>query len=138
MKWDARGKEYWAYNNSSILVYDPFDSSRRETISRRTLNALGVKKLLSVTLDSLFGNVFIAGYDNILVYDRLKRNAKLLFRNIRFKDGAFVYIKGDVLIVAWKYGILFSAIKGNMEVTDPLVYLNVRSLKYKYLNSRLS
>jgi len=135
LKWDARGKEYWAYNNSSILVYDPFDSSRRETISRRTLNALGVKKLLSVTLDSLFGNVFIAGYDNILVYDTLKRNAKLLFRNIRFKDGAFVYIKGDVLIVAWKYGILFSAIKGNMEVTDPLVYLNVRSLKYKYLNS---
>ncbi len=135
LKWDGREKQYWAYNNSSILVYDPLDSSRRRTIKRNTLNALGVKKLLSVTLDSLNGNVFIAGYDNMLVYDKQNGAAKLLFRNIRFKDGAFVYVKGDILIVAWKYGILFSAIKGKMEVSDPLVYLNVRSLKYKYLNS---
>ncbi|MBL7690054.1 MAG: histidine kinase [Flavipsychrobacter sp.] len=135
LKWDGRERQYWAYNNSSILVYDPLDSSRTKTIKRHALNALGVKKLLSVTLDSLNGNVFIAGYDNMLVYDKRNGNAKLLFRNIRFKDGAFVYVKGDILIVAWKYGILFSAIKGKMEVSDPLVYLNVRSLKYKYLNS---
>jgi len=122
-----RGK-CWAYNAGSIAtVNDPHSIN----FARPELKRMGIITCDRLCLDNKFGNIFVKGYDNIVVFTPENKQSKSLYGNFSFKDESQLLIHNNVLIVAWKHGVLFSKITGPLQTTQPIVYPNEKCIKYK-------
>lgn len=126
--YDSIRKSVIVYNRTKIAT---FNSKVKSILNKEKLYAIGIKSLENLQLDQTNGNLFLKGYDNVVMYDPIADTGIVLFNNLRFKDEANVLLHGNKLIITWKYGVLFSVILGKMKVSEPLLYLNSYSNKYK-------
>jgi hypothetical protein len=127
ISYDGFRKKIWAYNNLKIIVNK---SGTNEIIDKSNLNALGIKGLEHLCIDSIYGNVFMRGYDNIVMYDYENSAGKALFDKIRFRGNVSMLTYDNKLIVVSSSGVLFSLIKGKMELSEPYWCYNPKSVVY--------
>jgi two-component sensor histidine kinase len=126
--YDSVRDEFVAYNNIKMFVKRK-DGNRQ--FERKQLESFGIRNLERVCIDNVFGNVFLKGYDNVVMFDPETQNTRALFGNLIFKNDAKIVVYDDKLIILWKYGVLFSAITGKMEVSAPLLLLNSKCKDFK-------
>jgi len=126
--YDKYARTRWIYNNKKILLRY---NRKNIIINKEVLDNLGISKIEYIAADS-FGNVFIKADSRLVLWNYRSSTAKVLFNNYVF-DGAIVALRDDKLILAGKFGLLFSAINGPMQVSKPLAYHNVKNLNYSYV-----
>ncbi len=124
-------KTFIISSNNSILFYD---KRIKNILSRNALKNIGINGVKQICTDEIFGNTFVRGYDNISLLDLNNYNAKMLFSNFKFKDDATMLFHDDKLIVVWKYGVLFSAIVGYNNISEPYFLMNTKCVNYNYVN----
>lgn len=125
--YDRIRKKVWSHNYVKILVND---GEKSEQINKTELHSLGIKGLEHLCIDDVYGNVFFRGYDNIVMYDYENRSGLGLFDKVRFRGNVSMTTYENKLIVVSNYGVLFSLIKGKMEVSDPFWCFNPKSIYY--------
>ncbi len=118
----------WVYNNKKILL---LYKGKRIEITKGQLGSLGVMKIESIVADS-FGNVFIKDYNRLFVFNYNTNAVRLLFPNYRL-NGATMELSNDKILIAGPFGVLFSMVKGPMQMTKPVIYHNVKNINYTYV-----
>lgn len=122
------GKNYFLlYKNSKIFLYKTDHPS--VLLDSKKLDSIGLNNIEKILVDNKYDNVFIHEGERLLMYNGLKQPYQGLFNNYIFSD-ALIYLKNDILVVAGSFGILFSKVTGPATMSDPVVYKNVKKLKY--------
>ncbi len=125
--------EYWAYNNYKVFIHK---QSGDTVISNEHLLDFGVKKIENIVTDNISGNIFIKGTDNIAVFDPQTNTSKQLFENF-IHDKSLILVYNNKLIVASKFGVLFSVIRGPLQISKPVLYPNIKDINYSDLTDCL-
>lgn len=127
MAYDSVRDAFWVFNNSKVLVYK--DGFLPLTLSSSFLGGIGVNRIGKILLDSKFGNVFIQEDGRLLHFTDVRNSYTSLFRNYALND-AKVALRGNNLVVAGKFGILFSRVSGPGKLSDPVVLPNSKRIQY--------
>lgn len=103
-------------------------------ITKRVLNLYGINRIDGIIVDNQYGNIFINGTDNILLYNYHLKKIKRLYQEYQLKQ-AQVITTDSTLVVASKGGVLFSKIYGLGKISPPVFYPNVKASVYNNLYS---
>lgn len=128
--YDNNTRSLWLYNADDIEIYK--DGGKARSLARDSLAALGIKNIEKIAFDTL-GNVFLKEYDRLLVFNKDMHGARALFQNYML-GGASINIYGNILIVAGKFGVLFSKISGPQKISKEIVYHNIKNTQYNYVS----
>jgi len=123
---DALRKMVWAYNTNHVLLHT---KSRDFVINDAILKNYGINNIERIFIHDKSGNVFLKDYDNLFVFDINHRTITSLFRTNNIKDSRF-FINKDKIILAGRFGLLFSKIDRSGNPSDPVVYPNARDYWY--------
>lgn len=127
---DRFRKKVWAYGDNIILVTD---GRNNHSIRQNGLRTLGIKKIERILLDSLYGTAFVKDHDRLFVYVPARNTCKTLFNEYNLSN-AQVALCHNILIVAGKFGILFSSIRKDGNMQAQLTIWNKKSTRYNYVN----
>jgi hypothetical protein len=128
--YDSVRKLYWVYNDNRVLTYNR--QKLTTATGRNQLSKFGVSKIEKIVVDNTYGNIFFQGQTNITIYNDKKKTARQLFRSFNLEE-AKVYVYKNKLIVAGRFGIIFTSILGSDSLSLPLVYQNIKNLNYNYI-----
>lgn len=129
---DSLRNNYWAYNLDKIYIYNA-PMAKGTLISNSDFSKLGIhNKIEKIAIDNLYGNIFLKGADNISVYYPEKKSYLNAFSSYNLKEAA-IFLHKNILIIVGEFGILFSKINGPLQLSRPLVYHNIRGIKYQYI-----
>ena len=124
---DSTGRYFLVYNDRKILLYK--SGGKQIKMNSRELEALGINSIQKVLIDNKYRNLFVKEEKRLLLISGLGKHYTSLFNNYVLDD-AKVFLKNGLLVVAGEFGILFSKIEGNGKISAPVVYPNVKKLKY--------
>lgn len=127
---DAGRNNYLAYNSDNVFIYNPASGSSR-LFSKEELLTFGLPRIEKIAADK-YGNIFFQDNNKITLYDYNSNRHTELFKNINLKD-AFLFTKGDRLIVAGRFGVLFCKINGPQQISQPFLCRNVKSINYSFI-----
>lgn len=127
--YDSVLKSNIAYGDDVVLV-DTKGSIR--TIPQKVLNALGVTKIEQIISDQHWGNLFIKSYDRLIVYNVLTHRYREIFHKYNLEQAKVSY-QDSVLLVAGRFGVLFSKVNGALSVSKHALYPNIKEEAYKNL-----
>ncbi len=130
LAYDSLRHEYYAHNNIKLLIHG---KNHNKVLDKKTLNTMGVNSLQSICIDNKFGNVFLKGYENIVMLDRETNRSVKIFGNYNFKEASDMILYGDKLIVVSKYGVVFGAIQSKMKISQPFFKYNSKNVAFKIL-----
>lgn len=121
-----------------VVIYKPEkvefyrNDIRRKTLDRRLLQRNGISSIQQVLTDS-YGNIFIKDYRHLAVYNFISNKFERLFTQYPL-DEAQVLLDGSRLVVAGKFGILTSKVKGLNEISAPILADNFKLSTYSQVN----
>ncbi|WP_161499205.1 sensor histidine kinase [Flavipsychrobacter stenotrophus] len=126
---DAKGEEYWAYNNLHIDIYNN-KTHQLTKYTREKLIAAGIQKVEKICIDS-FNNVYILDNSQLLLFNN--RHAKVLKQvsNINIKN-CDIHIYKNKLIITGKIGIICLDIYGKDSLSEPVIFPNSNNYYYIY------
>ncbi len=133
MEYDPTRKNIWVYNQDKILIYN-VEKKQDNILINEQLSALGTRKVEQVAIDNTYGNIFFKGDDKVVLYDAEKKSYTYLFENINVKKAILSIYNGNI-ILAGRFGILFSKVLGPQKVSGYLLYPNVKNIAYKHVYS---
>ncbi len=119
------------YNNTKVCIYKRDKLSA--VLKRKDLEAMGINSLKKIFVDTKHGNILIQESARLLQFVDLAKPGKVLFDNVVLKD-AVVSLRNQTIIAAGTFGVLFSKIEGPGKVSAPIVYQNIKKLKYTIVN----
>jgi histidine kinase/two component regulator with propeller domain len=129
--YDSLRKNCWIYNFDKVIIYE---INKNNQITKKRPSDFGVEKFEKIVIDNKFGNIFIEGNSDLTLYDCDQNIHRELYPNVNIKD-ASVLIYKNVLIVAGRFGIVFSKVLGKMRLSEPIYYPNIKNLNYSYIFS---
>ena len=126
---DAKGEEYWAYNNLHIDIYNN-KTHQLTKYTREKLIAAGIQKVEKICIDS-FNNVYILDNSQLLLFNN--RHAKVIKQvsNINIKN-CDINIYKNKLIITGKIGIICLDIYGKDSLSAPVIFPNSNNYYYIY------
>jgi len=128
--YDKIRKVYWTCNTDLISI---FGKGFKYEINKRVLSQLGIRKVENILVDNKYGNIFLKCDDRLLLWDIQKRSYKELYKNYNLK-GSIELINNNRLIVAGKFGVLFSTVHGLNDMGAPVLYQNIKNTSYNYVS----
>lgn len=128
--YDSNDKTMWLYNKWKILIID--SNNKKTVVSKNMLKLLGVKEVQKILIDK-YSNVFIKTYNKIYALNLKTNRYQQIFKNYNFYS-AYMEIYNNSLIIAGKYGLLFSNITGPLKISSPIIYQNIKNLSYAYID----
>lgn len=130
MVYDSVRNEILIYNNDDIEVYR--ESKLIHSYTADSLSALKINNIEKISVDNKYGNIFIKEYNRLIVFTDDIHHYKTLLDNYMLNDAGICIYKNK-LIVAGKFGILFSEIKGAFNFSKSLLYPNIKAQVYNYI-----
>jgi hypothetical protein len=126
--YDSLKRMFLAYNARRVVMLR--DGKTTGVIERKDLEARNINSIVKIMPDNAYGNIIIQEGERIITSSDAMKSYKVLFGNYIFTDAkALLYRK--TLIIAGSFGTIFSRITGPGIFSEPLLYPNTRSLKYK-------
>ncbi len=126
--YDSLTQRHIAYNSRRVVMLK--NGKNIATIERRDLEARNINSIVKIMPDNAYGNIVIQEGERIISSSDGMSTYKTLFNNYIFTDAKAILYK-KILIVAGSFGTLFSRITGPGIFSEPFLYPNTRSLKYK-------
>jgi hypothetical protein len=126
---DSLRQDVWLYNHDDIEVYR--NNVRTKAYDIDSLKALGIKNIESIIIDK-YGNIFLKEYNRLLLFHNDIHQYTTLFNNYML-NGAIVSLYKDKLIVAGRFGLLFSKIAGASHMLQGPVHANTKNIFYNYV-----
>lgn len=126
---DTVRKLLWVYSDYKIFVH-PLDSTKKDVIIKdNQLKAFGIGNIEKIETDNSKEHIFLK--DNSWLYYINFRTSTIcsLFRNYNLQN-AFFRVQDHTIILAGKFGLLFSKIKAPGLFSDPIVYPNIKNSLY--------
>lgn len=130
--YDSSRKLLFAYNEDKVFIYNTA-TQQKVYINRRTLDLLHITKVQQLFLDDKNGNIFVKDYDHFFVFNTHTFRSKELFINYNLVNTTFAF-RGDMIVAAGKFGVLFSKVVGPCEVSKTMLYRNVKGGLYQRVN----
>jgi two-component sensor histidine kinase len=121
-----------AYNSQDIVIYSKTEH-KTISIKNSALNAAGIRKIESITIDNKYGNIFIKDYDRLYCYDVKKFTLKGMFANCRL-GRSIPYIHMGKLVVAGQFGTLHCDITGAGRFSNIVMQPNTKNVNFDYVN----
>ena len=121
--YDSLRHNFWVYNNDKIFIHN---KNKDTFIIKENISKLRKQKVEKIAIDNNYGNVFIKCQSSIIMYDYEHNVSQELFRNFNLIQSS-IYVYNNTLIVTGRFGIIFCKIKGNQQISEPLVYSNVKN-----------
>lgn len=121
------------YNESEIVVYNTFTKKRVQLPDELTDLLKKIRKIEKVVIDDKYGNIFINSTNKLFAYNINDKKTQELFLNYRL-DNSYLFVHRDKLILAGKFGVLFSRITGSLKFSEPMLYQNVKEANYHYIH----
>ncbi len=121
---------FWVYNNSSIIC---IAGDKSINISGDNLDALGIRHIEYIQVDTLFGNLLLNDGTNIYLVEPERKKINKLFSRFNIKDSKF-RIAGNTVVCAGKFGVLFARITGSGSFSDVVMYPNIKMTAYNSLH----
>lgn len=119
------------HSKNRILIIN--DSTQKKIpIPYDYLNKYGLRGIEDVEVDK-YGNVFIKDYSQLFVYNIYTHKLKTLFANYNLEK-AGINLYHDKLTIAGAFGVLTCNSSGIMQLTDVMVYPNVKNLYYSTIS----
>lgn len=119
------------HSKNRILIIN--DSTHEKiAIPYDHLNKYGLRGIEEVEVDK-YGNVYVKDYSQLLVYNIYTHKLKALFANYNLEK-AKINLYHDKLTVAGTFGVLTCNTSGIMELSDLIVYPNVKNLYYSTIS----
>lgn len=118
-------KCFIAYDNKSVFI----NKGNKVYEFKNIVNHLGIKRIKKICIDQKYGNVFFQGENKIVVYNYYTNKFKPILKNHKL-DKAKMNVSNNMLIIAGRFGVLFSNLKGPLKISQPIVYQNTKSLVY--------
>jgi two-component sensor histidine kinase len=135
LKFDSVRNLFWAYDSRAVCVYNKNDNTKVKIVDS-AIEQLGVTQIENIVFDNKYGNIFLKGYDNISMYNFDKKSTTNVFAKYNLK-GASISIYNDLLIVAGRFGILFSKIFERDSLSEPVFYRNIKDVNYQVIHNCL-
>lgn len=129
MRYDIQRRGLWLYQEQQITFYDIGKNCFR-TLKPAALRSMGLKRISAVLPDPVYGNLFILADDGLyLMQEKMDQVTPLLTGN-RYQYAQMV-LKGDTLIVAGRFGLLYTRILARNLISEATVYENARDHFYR-------
>ncbi len=115
-----------AYNENKVTLFDTHGNRKYSTTS--LLSALRTDNIEKIVVDTIYGNVFLKSNNKLFLID-YNGHYQELYTNYRL-DNATIYLYGDMLFTAGRFGLLCSKIEGKGRISQPLLYANIKNTLY--------
>ncbi|OJW99121.1 MAG: hypothetical protein BGO70_02265 [Bacteroidetes bacterium 43-93] len=126
LTYDVTKNIVWFYSLTQVLLHTAYKDI---ILKSDVLKQYGIKVVEKILIDDNSGNIYIKDYKHLWMFNTSKRTITSLFRNYNLKN-AVVFIKNGKLILIGQFGLLFSQIRPDGSVSDPIVYSNTRDNLY--------
>lgn len=127
MDYDPFRKAYWSYYSDRIMFHPLVGSSTM--MSDTAFRRFGITTIEKLFVDKQFGNLLLKDENNLYCIDFDNRNVRSLFPQYNLKDARF-FVRSGRIVLAGKFGVLFSRILGRNRFSNPVVYENVKNSIY--------
>lgn len=121
------------YDNKSVYVF----KDNKIHLYQNIVDFLGIKRIKNILIDQEHGNVFFQDADKVVMYNYYTRKCRSVLNNYKL-DKAKVILHNNTLIAGGRFGIMFSRINGPMQLAEPVIYHNIKSLVYNDLTDLLA
>ncbi len=132
---DSTRNSYWAYNQDKVHIHNTIKDT---IIGYENLLRFGIRKIETIAIDNKYGNIFckgnLKGNYKITMYDFEKNAYTELFRYYNLQESKILIYK-NTLIVAGQFGIIYSRITGRNQISEPVIYRNIKNINYKHVNN---
>lgn len=119
------------HSKNRILIIN--DSTQKKIpIPYDYLNKYGLRGIEEVEVDK-YGNLFIKDYSQLFLYNIYTHKLKTLFANYNLEK-ARINLDHDKFTIAGTFGVLTCNSSGIMQLTDIMVYPNVKNLYYSTIS----
>lgn len=122
-----------AYDNKSVYVFK--DNKIQEY--KNVIDLLGINRIKKILIDQLHGNVFFQDADKLVMYNYYTRKYRSILNNYKL-DKTKVMLHNNTLVVAGRFGVMFSRIGGPLQLSQPVIYHNIKSLAYNDVSDLLA
>ena len=126
--YDSLKQLFIAYNSRRMILMK--NNRITSVIELKDLEARNINSIVKVMPDNAYGNTIILEGERMIASSDYLKTYKELFSSYIFTDAKSLLYK-KTLIVAGSFGTIFSRINGPGIFSEPLLFPNTRSLKYK-------
>lgn len=129
MVFDSTRQALCLYNADDIEIYR--DNRKIYSLGHAALRSLGIRNIEKIIIDG-YGNIFLKEYNRLLLFNTSTYKYRTLFHNYMM-DGVSMNIYQNTLVLAGKFGLMFSKIKGRSNVSKEIIYHNIKNTLYNYI-----
>ncbi len=126
---DSVNNNIVSYNYKQLFIYTKSDTAKFYNCNQ---NNFGVKTIQQLVIDNLYGNYFFKGLNNISAYNVNNNSNIEILNNLNTKDSKLCIYRNKLIVVG-RFGVAFCKINGRLEISQPLIYHNFKSINYKYI-----
>jgi hypothetical protein len=128
--YDSLHQFFVLYNNKEIMLFNR--KGKKIIIDEEVLSHSGVTNIEKIIFDNKYSNVYIKCYDKLWLFNSKTNICRQIFNSYNLEECS-VNMCGGKLIVAGKFGILFSKVKDAVSMFSPVVYQNTKNLYYSFI-----
>lgn len=128
---DPVNRRYVVYGDQKILTFVP--GGQPELLDDKKLKTLGITAIEELAIDSAFGNLVVKEEDKVLLLPDLHTRGISLYPNYILGNSCFS-VAGNSIVVAGRFGVLFSRITGPGKVEPPILAANLYQASYNQVS----
>jgi uncharacterized membrane-anchored protein YhcB (DUF1043 family) len=126
--YDAKRDALWAYSNDYVQIFH----NKKEVLSISPTPSTPIKSIERIIIDNLYGNILVHDYDRLMYFDESGHKFHPLLDKYNLY-GAIVKLRGNLLVAAGRFGVVYVRIYGKGKFSNPIVYDNVKNIYYNYV-----
>lgn len=131
LEFDSLYNAFWLYNNDRIL-FRPLQGQEM-AIDRTLFQQYGIRNIEKLVRDRPSATLFLKDNTDLYKIDLNKRTIRKLFKNYNLENALF-YINNGTIILAGKFGVLFSPVNAPEE-NAVILYPNVKNSLYSKIEN---
>ncbi len=132
--YDKLRDRYIAYNNNSVLFFDPKTKHKIKFQEEALKSKFGISEIQDIHVDTTYGNIIINGGGLLFVYDSDHENFNKIAEDLNLVNCRTALHK-NTLIVYGRFGIRFYELLGKNRLSKPITYYNFKTLEYSFIES---
>jgi len=130
LAYDSLRRAIWFYNNYKVHLHFIDEKRKNISISEKTFHRFGIYNVEKLIADGQTGNIFLKDNSHLYYIDIGNGTVTSLFNNYNLQN-SFLALHNRTLIIAGKFGVLFSKITGIGKFAAPVLYPNFKSSLYQ-------
>lgn len=129
-EYDSSRRAIWFYNNYKVYLHHIDHGKKNLAVNEDMFQHFGISNVEKMIVDGQTGNVFVKDNSHLYYVDLTHGTITSLFNNYNLQN-SFLALQNRTLIVAGKFGVLFSKITGKGKFEMPVLYPNFKSSLYQ-------